>query len=183
MIDSETTLDPALFSPERLLRFKSPDQIKSRPLWRDNLEPGAHPPVRILGGYSFGKANWWSCGMSSCRISHGEGYVVATESGLETHIGKDCGKRLFHENFADIERTFQRQYSEQTRRDLLEELLHAKGESLKNTIKTIRQVEANQALVGSYVTEISREPTLQKAFQDALSEGGRLIYSRKKTES
>lgn len=181
--ESETKADPALLNPARLILFESPDQIRSRPLWRDDLEPSAHPPVRILGGYNFGRSNLWACGMSSCRTSHGAGYVVATKSGLETHIGHDCGKRLFSENFADLEQTFQRQFDAQTRRDLLEGLLHTKDEALKDTKKAIQQAESNQALVNSYVSEIDREPALQRAFQDALREGGRLVYSRKKTES
>lgn len=182
MTELETLPDANLLSQSRLILFESPGQIRSRPLWRDDLNPAAHTPVRILGGYSFAKTDWLACGMSSCRALHGSGYVVATQSGLETHIGHDCGKRLFNEDFADLERNFKRAYDAQSRKDILQNLLQSKDDAIVATKLALMSSLANQQAVEYFLTEINKESSLLQAFTEALRNDGQLIHSRRKTQ-
>ena len=57
----------------------------------DDLDPSQHKLKQILGHYI--EKEWKPCGLSNCHQLHGKGYYVVTESGLETNIGKDCGKK------------------------------------------------------------------------------------------
>lgn len=168
--------------PERLIRFESADEIRSRQQWRDDIDPATHKPIKILGGYTFARKDWLACGMSTCRTNHGSGYVVATNTGLETHIGKDCGKNLFNENFEDMVRSFERAMDIQTRQDILRNLLQIKDDAIVETKAALTACIRNQGYVSFFVSEIDKERSLQQAFGEAFSRNGRLVYSRKKTE-
>lgn len=178
----ELPTEPVPSLAERLIRFETPEQIRTRELWRDDLDPQVHKPVRILGGYRLPATKWLACGMSTCRTMHGVGYVVATSTGLETHIGQDCGRRLFQEVFSELERSFQRAFDAQTRKDLLEDLLKRKEEVIATAILARQSVESSQRLVYEFLNEIYTEPSLSTAFDEAKRNGGNLWYSRQKTE-
>lgn len=40
------------------------------------------------------------CGIASCHTPHLMGYLISTSDGLETNIGKDCGRKYFGKVFA-----------------------------------------------------------------------------------
>jgi hypothetical protein len=182
MTQSSTATQASGLSSERLIRFESPDEIRNRLLWRDNIDPVTNKPIKILGGYTFARKDWLACGMSTCRTNHGSGYVVTTNTGLETHIGKDCGKNLFNENFADMVRNFERAMDVQTRQDILRNLLRIKNEAITETKAALTACIKYQGYVSFFTSEIDKERSLQQTFGEAFSRNGRLFYSRKKTE-
>src|SRR5882724_11249527 len=88
------------------IRFSSADEFKTRAAWRDGVDPAQHKPAKIIGDYAFAKTEALPCGLKSCRTKHQYGYVIRTEDGLETHIGRHCGKRYFGVQWGEIQSVF-----------------------------------------------------------------------------
>ena len=82
---------------KELVRLESWADIEGRPGYSDNLDPSQHKLSAILGQYAFSAQI--RCGLSNCHTPHHRGYLVVTQSGRETNIGKDCGKTYFGVDF------------------------------------------------------------------------------------
>ena len=82
-----------------------------------DLDPSTHKLSQVLGRYVF--KDQIKCGLSNCHTWHAKGYIVKTESGQETNIGKDCGKTYFGVDFETLSRKFDRDITEQENRQLL----------------------------------------------------------------
>jgi hypothetical protein len=82
------------------------DEIESRPGFLKNLDPNRHKLKSIIGRYVF--IEKIRCGLSDCHTPHAKGYIVVTEDGHETNIGKDCGKTYFGVSFEVLSRGFDR---------------------------------------------------------------------------
>ena len=82
-----------------------------------DLDPSTHKLSQVLGRYVF--KDKIKCGLSNCHTWHAKGYIVKTESGQETNIGKDCGKTYFGVDFETLSRKFDRDITEQENRQLL----------------------------------------------------------------
>jgi hypothetical protein len=93
------------------------EDITDRPGYVGNLDPKEHKLKAIIGRYLFPEEI--KCGLSDCHQWHKRGYLVVTESGAETNIGKDCGKRYFGLEFKDLAQTFDRDLQMAKRREAL----------------------------------------------------------------
>jgi len=87
---------------KRLIRFESIEEIRSRPAFRDEIAAAVAIPKDAIGVYRFPKDAQEQCGLSNCRTSHMNGFVVAMESGEETLIGCDCGAKKMGLAFQEI---------------------------------------------------------------------------------
>lgn len=87
---------------KRLIRFESIEEIKSRPTFRDEIAAASAIPKEAIGVYRFPKDAQEQCGLSNCRTSHMNGFVVVMESGEETLIGCDCGAKKMGLAFQEI---------------------------------------------------------------------------------
>lgn len=72
------------------MRIESWDDIVSRPGFLATVDPKAVKLKEIIGSYSFD--TFIPCGLSTCHLPHGTGFLVVTDSGNETSIGP--GARL-----------------------------------------------------------------------------------------
>lgn len=121
---------------KQLIRVDSWDAILERPGFTLDLDPKQHELKAIIGRYAF--LDKLRCGLSSCHSPHNRGYVVVTKSGLETNIGKDCGKTHFHVDFNDMSRQFERDVNEKENRETLWSF-HFRLDEVMRTIESIRK--------------------------------------------
>lgn len=102
---------------KELVRVSSWEDIADRPGFTSPLDPTAHRLKGIIGQYAL--ANDVPCGLSSCRTMHRHGYLVVTQSGHETNLGKDCGKRYFDVEFEAMRNVFDRDVRAKEQRERL----------------------------------------------------------------
>ncbi|MEF9443407.1 hypothetical protein OWT26_25875 [Burkholderia sp. 1A5] len=100
---------------KQLIRVDTWDAILERAGFTNDLDPKQHELKAIIGRYAF--RDKLRCGLSSCHTPHNRGYIVVTKSGLETNIGKDCGKTHFGVDFNDMSRQFERDVTEKENRE------------------------------------------------------------------
>lgn len=106
-----------LNTAKELVRVETWEDILERPGFTDNLDPSQHTLSAIIGQYAF--TDWIRCGLSNCHTPHARGYLVVTKSGLETNIGKDCGKSYFGVDFETLAAQFDRDMREKQARERL----------------------------------------------------------------
>lgn len=82
-----------------------------------NLDSSKHKLSTIIGRYLLPEQT--ACGLKKCHKKHAKGYVVSTESGAVTNIGKDCGKKYFGVDFEDLSKKFDRDLDEKEMRERL----------------------------------------------------------------
>lgn len=102
---------------KQLVRIDSWEQVLERPGFNGNLDPTKHELKAIIGRYVF--KDKLLCGLSSCHTPHNRGYLVVTKDGLETNLGKDCGRTHFGVDFNDMSRQFERDMTEKENRETL----------------------------------------------------------------
>jgi hypothetical protein len=100
-----------------LIKVENWADIEERVGFLKDLNPADHELDSIIGRYVF--ADKIRCGLSTCHKPHAKGYIVATKSGRETNIGKDCGKTYFGVDFEILTKQFDRDITESDNRDLL----------------------------------------------------------------
>lgn len=123
---------------KQLVRVDDWATIVERAGFTDNLDPKQHELKAIIGRYAF--KDKLRCGLSSCHTPHNRGYIVVTKSGLETNIGKDCGKTHFGVDFNDMSRQFERDVTEKENRETLWSF-HFKLDDTLQAIDNIRRAE------------------------------------------
>ena len=123
---------------KELVRVESWDDIVGRPGFNGNLNPAEHLLSGIIGQYAF--ADRIRCGLSDCHTPHGRGYLVVTKSGVETNIGKDCGKNYFGVDFETMATQFDRDIRDKQARERLWDFTF-KLDELKQRIKALRTGE------------------------------------------
>lgn len=75
-----------------------PSDLTRRPAYRSPLDATDSKLAEVLAPYDF--AEPYPCGLASCRQPHQHGFLVITVDKVETNVGKDCGRRIFGEDFA-----------------------------------------------------------------------------------
>lgn len=100
---------------KELVRLESWEDIQGRVGYSDDLDPAQQKLSSIIGQYAFSAQI--RCGLSNCKTPHNRGYLVVTQSGRETNIGKDCGKRYFGVEFENLATTFDRDLREKLARE------------------------------------------------------------------
>lgn len=98
-------------------KVESWGDVLERPGFISNLDPNQHELNSVIGRYVFG--DMVKCGLSNCHTLHARGYIVATKSGRETNIGKDCGKKYFGLDFDHMAKQFDMDMAAYENRDLL----------------------------------------------------------------
>jgi hypothetical protein len=102
---------------KELVRVSAWEDIANRPGFTAPLDPASHKLKGIIGQYTL--AHDVPCGLSSCRTLHRHGYLVVTQSGHETNLGKDCGKRYFEVEFEAMRNAFDRDLRAKEQRERL----------------------------------------------------------------
>lgn len=123
---------------KQLVRIDSWDEILQRPGFNDNLDPSKHELQAIIGRYAF--KDKFRCGLSNCHTPHNRGYLVVTKDGLETNLGKDCGRNHFGVDFNNMSRQFERDITAKENREALW-TFHFKLDEHSQAIEELRRGE------------------------------------------
>ena len=127
-----------LNSERGLVQVEDWADIEARPGFIKDLDPTAHKLKAIIGRYVFPERI--RCGLSNCHTPHAKGYIVVTEDGHETNIGKDCGKTYFGVDFEILSRKFDEDLTASQNREILATFgFHL--EELEARVKAIRGAE------------------------------------------
>ncbi|WP_322997097.1 hypothetical protein [Castellaniella sp.] len=81
-----------------LVDLHGPSDLTRLPAHRSPLDATDSKLAEVLAPYDF--AEPYPCGLAACRQPHQHGFLVVTVDGVETNVGKDCGRRIFGEDFA-----------------------------------------------------------------------------------
>jgi len=98
-----------------LIKVEAWEDIESRPGFIKDLNPEDKKLDAIIGRYMF--KDYIRCGLSNCHTPHIKGYIVTTDDGHETNIGKDCGKTYFGVDFQTLSKKFDRDVTEHENRE------------------------------------------------------------------
>jgi hypothetical protein len=91
--------------------------LEARPRFTGQLDPKNKELEDVIGYYLL--PEFIPCGLTSCRTKHKKGYVAVTKDGLETNIGKDCGKTHFGLNFDIKQKAMSAAVTRQTRQEAI----------------------------------------------------------------
>lgn len=86
------------------VKISSWDDIITRPGYVEKIDPTSVKLKQILGRYNISPQQ--PCGIKNCGTAHNMGFLVLCEGGLETNIGRHCGKNIFGVDFQRLERVF-----------------------------------------------------------------------------
>lgn len=100
-----------------LVRYADWSAIQSLPGYVQDLDPSRHKLESIVGRYA--EKEEVRCGLSNCHTPHQRGYVVRTEDGHVTNIGKDCGRTYFGVDFETMSRNLDRDIENAENRERL----------------------------------------------------------------
>lgn len=107
-----------LNTDQGLINYQNWEEIKGHPGFISDLNPQDQKLKTIIGRYLF--KDMIKCGLSNCHTLHSKGYIITTEEGKSTNIGKDCGKKYFGVDFEDLSKKFDRDFTEKENRIRLE---------------------------------------------------------------
>lgn len=127
-----------LNSDKGLVQVEDWADIMTRPGFIKDLDPTAHKLKAIIGRYAFSEKI--RCGLSDCHTPHAKGYIVVTEDGHETNIGKDCGKTYFGVDFEEMSRRFDQDLDDLQNREILA-TFSFRLDDLESRIKSLREGE------------------------------------------
>lgn len=99
------------------------------------LDHQQHHLKAVLTDYHF--AQLAPCGLKGCRQPHNNGFLVITESGVETNVGKDCGRSYFGDAvFSTAQADYQRR---RQRADLISRIraLQAEADPIAARLKDV----------------------------------------------
>lgn len=139
------------------------------PLWSDiekreqfvnRLSNTEHKLSHIFGYYELKEEI--HCALSSCNQPHGKGYLVATETGLETNIGHRCGKRIFGVDFENHANEFDK-YRENEERKLSIRAAKEKLEEWETAIGSLRSSKPSILWVTAAIEELQNSNHVGRA--------------------
>jgi len=116
-------------------KFKEWSDVLSRENFVEHITTKAEKLSDIFGYYEL--KDKIHCALTSCNQPHGKGYLVKTESGLETNIGHQCGKAIFGVEFEHRASEFD-SFRENEERKLSIQNAKTKLDEWENTLETLR---------------------------------------------
>lgn len=141
-----------LSSERGLVRIESSDDIESRPGFAAQVDPRSVKLREIIGSYTFDAMI--PCGLATCQQPHGNGFLVVTDDGRETNIGRICGKRYFSAEFTRMSRIFLQAIRAQQNRELLGALKH-RLPSLKAQVVALKSERYGANWIYSHINQLT----------------------------
>lgn len=160
-----------LTTDKGLVRIESWDDVLTRPGYAKDIDPKTIKLQAIIGNYAFG--DYIPCGLSTCHQPHGKGYLVTTQDGRETNIGKDCGKTHFFVDFVQMQRTFDRDLNAMRRREHLWTLKH-RLPSVTNELAALKAGPNGATWMHSQIAQLQgKSGSLPRPITNAVNEAVR----------
>lgn len=167
-----------------LVRIESWDDIVSRPGFLATVDPKTVKLKEIIGSYSFD--TFIQCGLSTCHQPHGTGFLVVTDSGNETNIGRICGKRHFSVEFSQMSRIFLGRVRAQQNRELLWQL-KSRLYAIASEVAALRTEPLGAAWIHPRISRLTGasvglpQPIIN-AIREAIRRDGTLMRERAATQ-
>jgi len=167
-----------------LVRIESWDDIVLRPGFLATVDPKTVKLKEIIGSYSFD--TFIPCGLSTCHQPHGTGFLVATDSGNETNIGRICGKRHFSVEFSQMSRIFLGRVRAQQNRELLWQL-KSRLYTIASEVAALRTEPLGAAWIHPRISRLTGasvglpQPIIN-AIREAIRRDGTLMRERAATQ-
>lgn len=167
-----------------LVRIESWDDIVSRPGFLATVDPKTVKLKEIIGSYSFD--TFIQCGLSTCHQPHGAGFLVVTDSGNETNIGRICGKRHFSVEFSQMSRIFLGRVRAQQNRELLWQL-KSRLYAIASEVAALRTEPMGAAWIHPRISRLTGaslglpQPIIN-AIREAIRRDGTLMRERAATQ-
>ncbi len=174
------SLDPSVSGDP--IRFRTPNEFRARPLWQDGLHPDEHKPIKIIGDYALPPSDELPCGLKTCRTKHQHGYVIATATGLETHIGRDCGRKHFKVEWGELQSVFDRATEDRDRRLWLEGVMRDRDALVAQAKSLASSIEPLAAQVRQIADRIEKEPLIVQAVTKIVRAGGQVQIEQRVAE-
>lgn len=160
-----------LTTEKGLVFIESWDDVVTRPGYAKDIDPKTIKLQAIIGNYAF--ADYIPCGLSTCHQPHGKGYLVTTQDGRETNIGKDCGKTHFSVDFVQMRRTFDRDLNAMRRREHLWTLKH-RLPSVTSELAALKAGPNGATWMHSQITQLlGKSGSLPRPITNAVNEAVR----------
>lgn len=157
------------------IQFQSAEDFQARPNYEPTLSCDEADLKIIVGKYGFSEKQKLQCGLNGCNNWHWHGFVIATQSGKETHCGQDCGKRVFNVSWDDLHAEFKRKEDERDRALSLQRIKADSASTLNRCNELITHCKPLAAAIGAIVSDIARESALKRVFDAALKNNGRIM--------
>jgi hypothetical protein len=173
-----TAVIPSADSAFVPLRFRAAADFQTRPAFQSDLDHGQRKLLKIIGDYEFNETQKLKCGLKRCRTTHWHGYVVLTDDGIETNIGRDCGKKYFGVNWGEVRTVFDRAREEQNWNAWIDNLassqkgLSARAEAIYSELQPLGNA------LNEVLAKINREDSVGRAFRAMVSAGGAIQVER-----
>jgi hypothetical protein len=139
-----------------LVDLKGPFDLTRRPAYRSPLNATDSKLAEVLAPYDF--AEPYPCGLASCRQPHQHGFLVVTVDKVETNVGKDCGRRIFGEDFAIKANLQAARASRKRQLDTLQGALERK-EELLSRISELYDRKTGTRWVNTRLRELRESPS------------------------
>jgi hypothetical protein len=161
------------------IQFQSADEFELLPGYEAAMRCTPEQLERIVGKYAFDKARQLRCGLNGCNRTHWHGYVISAKDGRKTHCGQDCGKREFGVTFDEVEATFRRAEAAAARASNIAEAVRERDALLARADSIMGQTSQWAKKVSDLLGLIDREPSMRRALDGALRDGGRIRRAAK----
>ena len=119
-------------------KFSDWADVAKRKGFVNKLSNTEHKLSHIFGYYEL--KNEIHCALISCNQPHGKGYLVTTETGLETNIGHRCGKNIFGVDFENHANDFDK-YRANEERKLSIRIAKGKLEAWEASLQSLRSAK------------------------------------------
>ena len=164
------------------IRFRTAEEFKIRPAWRDGLDPAQHALRDIIGDYSFAKKNALACGLKNCRTIHQNGYVVVTVDELETHIGNRCGTRYFGVSWGRLSSAYDQAVDARETEEWLISVLSQRETLIAKARELLQALYSVNENIRDIREGLSKDRVVFSAFERAARAGGAIQVEREVDE-
>lgn len=166
-----------------ILNIKGPQDWESRANFRRVLHGTAEDLDRIIGKYDLPRApsgmprqtGMVHCGLNGCNELHFRGFLVLLKNGLETIVGRDCGREKIGAVFEEIEATFADREILANRQKLLTELQTTRQEAIQLAEELMPQCRQAHERINSIVQELRGYTGFWSKLADVARMDGRVM--------
>jgi hypothetical protein len=164
---------------DRLVRFETAEDFRSRPLYREQVDPASHPKLlRPVGPYGFPRERFVTCGLKGCHRPHGIGLVVLLEGNVETNVGHCCGAKRYGLQWQEMERFADRVVKRQALEEKMAQLVRERDARLARCEDLLQSVVRLEDAVANVLDVLQSDRQLKRAFDECVRGGGELVYFR-----
>lgn len=170
-----------------ILEIKGPEDWENRPNFRAILNGTADDLERIIGKYDLPRppsgmprqTGMVHCGLNGCNEPHFRGFLILLKNGLETLVGRDCGREKIGAVFEEIEATFVARETLASRQKLLAELQATRQEVVQLAQDLAPRCKQAHDRISLVVDELRGYTAFWRKLEDVVRMDGRIMVEAK----